>query len=36
MNQWLALTPPDIVKAHLGVDDDFIAHLNKTKQFVVG
>jgi len=36
MNQWLALTPPEIVKAHLGVDDDFISHLNKTKQFVVG
>ncbi|KAH8118035.1 RmlC-like cupin domain-containing protein, partial [Phellopilus nigrolimitatus] len=36
MQQWLALTPPNLVKEHLGVDDSFIAHLNKTKQIVVG
>ncbi|THH09032.1 hypothetical protein EW145_g2308 [Phellinidium pouzarii] len=36
MQQWLALTPPALVKAHLGFDDATIAALNKTKQFVVG
>ncbi|KAH8116116.1 RmlC-like cupin domain-containing protein [Phellopilus nigrolimitatus] len=36
LQQWLALTPPQLVKAHLGVDDAMIAHLNKTKQTVVG
>lgn len=35
LTQWLALTPPTLVKAHLGLSDDTIAHLNKTKQFVV-
>ncbi|KAH9050371.1 oxalate decarboxylase [Lactarius deliciosus] len=35
LTQWLALTPPALVKAHLGLSDDTIAHLNKTKQFVV-
>ncbi|KAL5525866.1 hypothetical protein ACEPAG_7203 [Sanghuangporus baumii] len=34
--QWLALTPPELVKAHLGLDDATIASLNKTKQVVVG
>nr|BAQ25797.1 oxalate decarboxylase 2 [Grifola frondosa] len=34
--QWLALTPPALVKAHLQLDDDTIDHLNKTKQIVVG
>ncbi|KAI0322870.1 oxalate oxidase [Amylostereum chailletii] len=36
LSQWLAVTPPAIVKAHLGFDDTTIAHLNKTKQTVVG
>ncbi|KAI0314754.1 oxalate decarboxylase [Amylostereum chailletii] len=36
LTQWLALTPPALVKAHLGFDDATIAHLNKTKQTVVG
>ncbi|KAJ8495933.1 hypothetical protein ONZ51_g1374 [Trametes cubensis] len=36
LNQWLALTPPDLVKAHLDLDDDTIAHLSKTKYTVVG
>ncbi|KAI5122517.1 hypothetical protein M0805_005245 [Coniferiporia weirii] len=36
MAQWLALTPPALVKAHLGLDDATIASLNKTKQIVVG
>ncbi|KAI0359916.1 oxalate decarboxylase [Trametes cingulata] len=36
LNQWLALTPPDLVKAHLDLDDETIAHLSKTKPIVVG
>jgi oxalate decarboxylase family bicupin protein len=36
LNQWLALTPPDLVKAHLDLDDDTIAKLKKTKPIVVG
>lgn len=34
--QWLALTPPALVKAHLDLDDDTIANLSKTKLTVVG
>ena len=34
--QWLALTPPDLVKAHLDLDDETIAALSKTKKTVVG
>ena len=33
--QWLALTPPELVKAHLQVGDEFIAHLQKVKPVVV-
>ncbi|EIW78596.1 Bicupin oxalate decarboxylase oxidase [Coniophora puteana RWD-64-598 SS2] len=36
LNQWLALTPPNLVKAHLGLDDDTISRLSKIKQEVVG
>ncbi|KAI0710195.1 oxalate decarboxylase [Earliella scabrosa] len=36
LNQWLALTPPDLVKAHLGFDDETIALLSKTKPVVMG
>ncbi|KAG6330550.1 hypothetical protein ID866_8539 [Astraeus odoratus] len=36
LNQWLALTPPDLVKAHLNLDDATIAKLSKVKQEVVG
>ena len=36
LGQWLALTPPAIVQAHLNLSDDLINHLNKTKQVVVG
>ncbi|KAJ6577603.1 oxalate decarboxylase [Mycena capillaripes] len=36
LNQWLALTPPDLVKAHLQLSDDTIASLSKTKPVVVG
>lgn len=35
LNQWLALVPPELVKAHLNVDDNTLAHFNKTKQTVV-
>jgi len=34
--QWLALTPPAIVQAQLGLSDETMALLNKTKQIVVG
>ncbi|KAF8888975.1 oxalate decarboxylase [Mucidula mucida] len=36
LNQWLALTPPELVKAHLGLDDETISHLSKTKPVVMG
>ncbi|KAG7444829.1 oxalate decarboxylase [Guyanagaster necrorhizus] len=36
LNQWLALTPPDLVKAHLDFDDATIAQLSKTKPTVMG
>ncbi|KAF9007406.1 oxalate decarboxylase [Cyathus striatus] len=36
LNQWLALTPPALVKAHLGLSDDVLSSLSKTKQTVVG
>ncbi|KAF5371097.1 hypothetical protein D9757_010813 [Collybiopsis confluens] len=35
-SQWLALTPPSLVKAHLNLDDETIAQLSKTKQIVIG
>ena len=35
LTQWLALTPPALVKAHLNVGDEFIAHLQKVKPVVV-
>lgn len=34
--QWLALTPPALVKAHLQLDDATIAKLSKSKPIVVG
>ncbi len=34
-NQWLAHTPPELVKAHLNLSDDVIASFSKTKQSVV-
>ncbi|KAL0573911.1 hypothetical protein V5O48_008031 [Marasmius crinis-equi] len=34
LNQWLALTPPELVKAHLNIDDATVAKLSKTKQVV--
>jgi len=36
LNQWLALVPPALVKAHLNLSDDTISHLSKTKNTVVG
>ncbi|KAI0684759.1 oxalate decarboxylase [Cytidiella melzeri] len=36
LNQWLALTPPDIVKAHLQLSDDVMEKLNTTKVTVTG
>jgi oxalate decarboxylase len=34
LNQWLALTPPELVKAHLKLDDETIAALHKQKHSV--
>ncbi|KAG8216718.1 putative oxalate decarboxylase/oxidase [Butyriboletus roseoflavus] len=36
LNQWLAFMPPELVKAHLGVDDATIAKFSRVKQEVVG
>ncbi|CEL57297.1 oxalate decarboxylase [Rhizoctonia solani AG-1 IB] len=36
LNQWLALTPPEMVKAHLQLSDDTISKLQKVKPVVVG
>ncbi|VDB88699.1 unnamed protein product [Peniophora sp. CBMAI 1063] len=35
LRQWLATTPPELVKAHLGWNDSTIAQLGKTKQVIV-
>jgi len=35
LNQWMALTPPELVKAHLGIDDKTMAALSKDKPVVV-
>jgi oxalate decarboxylase len=35
LNQWMALTPPELVRAHLNVDDAFIAALSKEKPIIV-
>ena len=36
LNQWMALTPPELVRAHLNIDDATIAALSKTKPIIVG
>ncbi|CAE6459451.1 unnamed protein product [Rhizoctonia solani] len=36
LNQWLALTPPDMVKAHLQLSDETISQLQKVKPVIVG
>jgi oxalate decarboxylase len=33
--QWMGALPPELVKAHLNLDDDVIANLPKAEQFVV-
>jgi oxalate decarboxylase len=35
LQQWMALTPPELVQAHLNLDDATIAGLRKDKQVVV-
>jgi oxalate decarboxylase len=35
LNQWLALTPPELAKAHLKLDEQTIAALHKEKYPVV-
>jgi oxalate decarboxylase len=35
LNQWMALTPPELVQAHLNLDDATMAALSKDKQVVV-
>ena len=35
LNQWMALTPPELVQAHLNLDDATIAGLSKTKPIIV-
>lgn len=35
-SKWLALTPPELVKAHLDLDDATISQLSKTKPIVIG
>lgn len=35
LSQWLALTPPELVEAHFGVDKTFIDKLSKTKPVIV-
>jgi oxalate decarboxylase len=35
LNQWLALSPPDLVKAHLNLDQQFMEALSKTKAPIV-
>lgn len=36
LDQWLALTPPELVEAHLGFSQDFMKALRKKKEPVVG
>lgn len=35
LSQWLALTPANLVQAHLHLPEELTNNLNKTKQFVV-
>jgi oxalate decarboxylase len=35
LEQWMALTPPDLVRAHLNLDRKTIAALSKVKRVVV-
>jgi oxalate decarboxylase len=35
LNQWMALTPPELVRAHLNIDDTTISALSKDKPIIV-
>ena len=35
LNQWMALTPPELVQAHLNLDEQTMAALSKDKPIVV-
>jgi oxalate decarboxylase len=35
LNQWMALTPPELVRAHLNLDEQTIAALSKDKPIIV-
>jgi oxalate decarboxylase len=35
LNQWMALTPPGLVEAHLNLDEEAIVALSKTKPIIV-
>jgi oxalate decarboxylase len=35
LNQWMALTPPELVQAHLNLDEETVAALRKDKPIVV-
>ena len=35
LNQWMALTPPELVQAHLNLDPSTLATLSKTKPLIV-
>ena len=35
LNQWMALTPPELVRAHLNLDEQTLAALRRDKPFIV-
>jgi len=35
LSQWMGVLPPELVKAHLNLDDDVIAGLTRTKPGIV-
>jgi Pyridoxamine 5'-phosphate oxidase len=35
LNQWMALTPPELVRTHLNLDEQTLAALRKNKPFIV-
>jgi oxalate decarboxylase len=35
LSQWMALTPPELVQAHLNLDPKTVAALSKTKPIVI-
>jgi oxalate decarboxylase len=36
LSQWMGVLPPELVKAHLNLDDEVIAGLPRTKRYLVG